>query len=71
MAKSPKIIVQKATAFQLNPDRSYIVLIPHAPNINEEETQRLQEWFKEHGINDAVIVMTDTFEINEVPQGGK
>ena len=65
---TPKIIVQKATAFQLNPDKSYIV---HAPNINEEETKRLQDWFKEHGIEDAVIVMTDTFEISEVPQGGK
>lgn len=61
---SNKIIVQKATAFQLNPERGYIV---HAPNITEDEQKRLQEWFKEHGIDDAVIIMTDEFSISELP----
>lgn len=62
---APKIIIQKATAFQLNPERGYIV---HAPDITEAETKRLQEWFKEHGIDDAVIISTETFSISELPK---
>jgi hypothetical protein len=67
MAKSPKIIVQKATAFQLTPGKGYIV---HAPGLTDEEQKRLQEWFKEHGIEDAVIMMTDEFNITELPNAG-
>lgn len=68
MAKSPKIIVQKATAFQLTPGKGYIV---HIPGAEQDEVNRLQEWFKEHGIEDAIIIMTDEFSINELPEGGK
>lgn len=62
MAKSPKIIVQKANAFQLNPNKTYII---HAPGFTSEETSALQEWLKEHQINNAVVVMADELEITE------
>lgn len=68
MAKTPKMIIQKATAFQLNPEKGYIV---HAPGITEDETKHLQEWFKDHGIANAVIIMTEVFDIAELPTNGK
>lgn len=61
---TPKIIIQKATAFQLNPEKGYIV---HLPNATDSEQKQLQDWFKEHGVNDAVIVMTEEFAIAETP----
>ena len=62
MAKTPKIIVQKANAFQLNPNKTYII---HAPGFNEDETAALHAWLKEHGINNAVVVMADDLQITE------
>jgi len=65
MAKTPKIIVQKATAFQLNPKNSYMI---HVPTIEPEEADALQAWLKDQGIDKAVIVSTETLNITEVPQ---
>lgn len=62
MAKSPKIIVQKANAFQLNPNKTYII---HAPSLETEEVNALQAWLKEHGINNAVVIMADDLQITE------
>lgn len=68
MAKTPKIIVQKATAFQLNPKNSYMI---HVPSIEPEEVDALQAWLKEQGIEKAIIVSTEQLNITEVPQEGK
>lgn len=62
---TPKIIIQKATAFQLSPDKSYIV---HLPNGTPEDTDALQGWLREHGIADALIVFGEDFNITETPQ---
>jgi nicotinic acid phosphoribosyltransferase len=65
MAKTPKIIVQKATAFQLNPKHSYII---HLPGVEPDDTEALQAWLKEQGIEKALIVTTETMNISEVPE---
>jgi len=65
MAKTPKIIVQKATAFQLNPKNSYMI---HVPDIDPDGTEALQTWLKDQGIDKAVIVGVETLNISEVPQ---
>lgn len=62
---TPKIIIQKATAFQLNPEKSYLV---HIPDADEEDVKRLEAWFAEHGINDVSIITTETVSISELPK---
>jgi len=66
MAKSPKIIVQKATAFQLNPKHSYIINLPGEPTF--DETEALQAWLKDQGIEKVLIVCGTPIEISEVPE---
>lgn len=63
--KSPKLIIQKATAFQLNAKHSYII---HAPGITDYEATQLKAWLDEHGIKDAVIITTETLNISELPE---
>ena len=62
---TPKIIVQKATAFQLNPEKSYLV---HIPGAEEHDIEHLKAWFAEHGINDVSIITTETVSISELPK---
>lgn len=63
MAKTPKIIIQKATAFQLNPKNSYMI---HVPNIEQDDVEALQLWLKEQGIEKVLIVSTEKLEVSEV-----
>lgn len=65
MGKTPKIIIQKATAFQLNPQKSYIV---HIPGITQDEDKQLRDWFAAHSITDVIIIGTETFNISELPE---
>lgn len=60
---TPKIIIQKASAFQLKPQNSYLI---HVPNIEPEATEALQQWLKDQGIDKAVIVSVEEMQISEV-----
>lgn len=62
---SNKIIVHKANAFQLNGKHSYII---HVPGIEKYETEALQTWLKEQGVEKALIITTETLNISEVPE---
>lgn len=63
MAKTPKIIIQKANAFRLDPNSAYLI---HLPECTLEESEMLRGWLAEHGITDAVIVNTPTMQVNEM-----
>lgn len=63
MAKTPKIIVQKATAFQLNPKNSYMI---HLPNAEPEDCDVLKDWLHKQGIENVVIISVETMEVSEV-----
>jgi hypothetical protein len=65
MARSPKIIVQKANLFQLNPNNGYII---HVPGIQKEESDALYGWLKDQGVEKVVIVASEQIDISEVPQ---
>lgn len=65
MAKTPKIIIQKANAFPLKPNTSYIF---HVPGIEMQETELLKAWLAERGINEVMIVATETLNISELPE---
>lgn len=59
---TPKMIIQKANAFQLKPGNSYIL---HVPEASPEEADQLKAWLAERGINDAIVVMTEQFNVVE------
>lgn len=62
---SPKLIIQKANAFPLKPNTSYVF---HVPGIEPEETELLKAWLEERSIKDVLVVSTETLNISELPE---
>lgn len=62
---TPKLIIQKANAFQLNPKHTYIIHIPGATDFESEE---LKQWLADRGIANAAIVTLETLNIAEAPE---
>lgn len=67
MAKSNKIIVQKAFAFKLDPQASYII---HLPNIEPDDLEAMRAWLKEQGmeLDKILIITTETLHMWETLQ---
>lgn len=63
---SKKTVIKKARAFEIDPNKTYMV---HIPELENDDIDRLKEWFAKRGIKDnMVFVMTENMTIAEAPK---
>lgn len=61
---SKKTVITKARAFELDPEKAYIIHLP--TEIATEDLDRLKGWLKERGIEQVIYATTDYMQVTEV-----
>lgn len=62
---SKKTVIKIAEAFKVEAGKSYMINIP---DFDMEDMNALREAFSKHGVEDVIVVSSDSMTVSEIPK---